>query len=195
MTTTVFIHGAGASSASFNYMQDRCPWDHVVLIEYSIQQTFEHNLSEMQSTVDSVDGPLFFVAHSLGGLFALQLASTRPQRTQGGVTISTPYGGSELASMMRVFSTVPHFFADIDPMGSVIRRGLTTPAPRNWINLVSTAGTSFWSREPNDGVVSLASQRAHPEIATVDMPINHHEILLFEPAIDLVWSQFQQSRP
>ena len=40
---------------------------------------------------------MFFVAHSLGGIYSLHLANAIPKQVLGAVTLSTPYGGAEVA--------------------------------------------------------------------------------------------------
>jgi hypothetical protein len=61
----VYIHGASATSESFNYIRSKLGAG--IDINYDSRNGFENNLAEMKlSLMNTRD--IFFVAHSLGGI-------------------------------------------------------------------------------------------------------------------------------
>jgi predicted alpha/beta hydrolase family esterase len=85
----VYIHGANATSESFNYIKSKL--GDGLDINYDSRNGFENNLKDMQSTLQA-HKDLVFVAHSLGGIYSLHLANSMPNAVKGAVTLSTPYG-------------------------------------------------------------------------------------------------------
>ena len=61
----VYIHGANATSESFNYIRNKL--GDGVDINYDSRNGFENNLKDMQSTLSAYND-IVFVAHSLGGI-------------------------------------------------------------------------------------------------------------------------------
>ena len=99
--------------------------------------------------------------------------------------MSTPFGGSHMASLLTlVFFTAP-VFTDINPHGVTIRGVLGSRIGVPVRSVVSTNGGSPLMHEANDGVVTVASRTRleGPEYHTVDY--NHFEVLLADPVIDL----------
>jgi len=89
---TIYIHGATATAQSFNYIRNSVKGPDL-LLEYDSENGFQNNLAAMSKSIaEYPDQALFFIGHSLGGIYALSLAEIFSQRTSGGVTISTPYG-------------------------------------------------------------------------------------------------------
>ena len=71
------------------------PGDDLVL-EYNSRDGFDNNFNCMIKELDHLD-QMFFICHSLGGIYALHLADYFRDRVLGAVTLSTPYGGAEMA--------------------------------------------------------------------------------------------------
>ena len=91
----VYIHGTSATAESFTYIRQYVR-DHTELpdiaLEYNSQDGFEKNIKEMYGKLDDAE-KLFFISHSLGGIYALHLANHYRETTAGGISLSTPYGG------------------------------------------------------------------------------------------------------
>ena len=109
----VYIHGASATSESFNYIRQRIGEDDIV-IDYDSRHGFENNLNKMKEILAKVKN-IFFVAHSLGGVYALHLANLMPKQVLGAVTLSTPYGGAEVADVAKYFLPYSRLMKDIGP--------------------------------------------------------------------------------
>ena len=96
----VYIHGNGASATSFNFIRSQLPGFSETNLEYTSSDGFFPNLDAMRQRIESLDR-IFFIAHSLGGIYALHLANALSEQVIGAVTLSTPYGGSEAAEVVK----------------------------------------------------------------------------------------------
>ena len=101
----VYIHGASATPASFTHIRQYVR-DHFeepdLMIEYKSESGFDTNLAAMKQKLQDEES-LFFISHSLGGIYALHLADHFKDVTLGGVSLSTPYGGCAEADFARYF--------------------------------------------------------------------------------------------
>jgi pimeloyl-ACP methyl ester carboxylesterase len=139
----------------------------------------------MLEQLDGIDD-VFFVAHSLGGIHALHLADELGNRVVGGVTMSTPYGGSEAAEMVACLLPFSQVLKDIRPRSAPIIAGRDIQLSVPWTNLVSTSGSSPFMLAANDGVVTLGSMRQRSDIQLVDVDSNHFEIVLNPHAVAVI---------
>ena len=183
---TVYIHGATASATSFNYIRDIIRGEDLTL-EYDSENGFQNNLEEMSKILHRKKTPnLFFVGHSLGGIYALSLAERFARRTRGGVTISTPYGGSEIAPFLKHFVPFNRLLKEIGPDSEPIRHCQEIDLAVPWCNIVTTRGNSPWITGANDGVVTLVSQRCHVGFEYIDVPMNHYEVLMDPETVNII---------
>lgn len=184
----VYIHGARASSDSFSYIQEHVK-RHIdlpdVCFDYESSVGFRKNLIEMQEKLSSAS-QLFFVGHSLGGIYALHLADLYKDKILGGVTLSTPYGGCIQADFAKYFLPFNQLLKDIGTMSAPIKEVKKITAPANWTNIVTTDGHSPWINYPNDGVVTVKSMRARSDFELIELPINHYEVVLSKQVVDII---------
>jgi pimeloyl-ACP methyl ester carboxylesterase len=181
----IYIHGASATSDSFNYIREHVGLDDHA-IEYNSANGFLNNLEIMKETIKDMKN-IFFVAHSLGGIYALHLANHFPKSVLGAVTISTPYGGSKSADYAKWFLPFSRLLRDIGPSSLPMRLAdkITISCP--WTNIVTTQGSSPFIVEPNDGVVTLASMRKHAKyMELVELATNHYEVVMSKQVIDII---------
>ena len=82
----VYIHGANATSESFNYIKSKL--GNGIDVNYDSRNGFENNLADMQVQLKG-HSDLVFIAHSLGGIYSLHLANALPDAVKGAVTLST----------------------------------------------------------------------------------------------------------
>ena len=179
----VYIHGANATSESFNYIKSKLGTG--LDLSYDSRNGFENNLKDMQSTLQNYKN-LVFVAHSLGGIYALHLANNMPEVIKGAVTLSTPYGGAEVADYAQYFLPFSRLMRDIGPSSWVMRQASRIKIQHPWTNIVTVKGQSPFMHEPNDGVVTIASQRHHTDMELVEVDCNHYEVVLSESVVQLV---------
>lgn len=184
----VYIHGASATAESFNYIRQFVR-DHVeepdVSFEYKSADGFDNNLKQMKGTLDDAER-LFFISHSLGGIYALHLANYYNDRTVGGVSLSTPYGGCLQADFARYFLPFSRLMKDIGTMSVPMREAQRLPAPPNWTNIVTTVGDSPWIHERNDGVVTIESMQSRKDFELIELPLNHYEVVLSSQVVEII---------
>lgn len=182
--TLVYIHGASATGESFNYIRSKIKMQDLV-IEYDSRNGFENNLTEMKQKLGQLDR-VFFVAHSLGGIYALHIANHMPERVLGAVTLSTPYGGAEVADVVKYFLPFSRLMRDIGPSSWAMKQADKIKIQHPWTNIVTVKGQSPFMAEPNDGVVTIASQRHHADMELIDVDYNHYEVVLNDTVVDLI---------
>ena len=187
----VYIHGASATEESFNYLRSRLPYaDYTV--KYDSANGFQNNLDEMlEQLKDKKD--IFFVAHSLGGIYALHLSEKIPNQIIGAVTLSTPYGGSETADYVKYFLPFSRLLRDIGPSSWPIRQADNILIKHPWTNVVTVKGSSPWMTQPNDCVVTIKSQKQHKEnMELVEIDYNHYEVVLSERVVSIIKDRLPQ---
>ena len=181
--TLVYIHGASATSDSFNYIRSKL--GNGIDINYDSSNGFENNLKVMQLQLEDVDD-ITFIAHSLGGIYALHLANIIPTQVLGAVTLSTPYGGAEVADYAQYFLPFSRLMRDIGPSSWVMKHAGKTRLQHPWTNIVTVKGQSPFMLAPNDGVVTIDSQKAHKEMELVEVDFNHYEVVLSDVVINII---------
>jgi len=179
----VYIHGANATSESFNYIRSKIGSG--IDVNYDSRNGFENNLNDMLAQLKDVKD-LAFVAHSLGGVYALHIANALPNNVSGAVTISTPYGGAEVADYVQYFLPFSRLMRDIGPSSWVMRQADKIKIQHPWTNIVTVKGQSPFMHEPNDGVVTIASQKHHDDMELVEVEYNHYEVVLSDAVIDII---------
>lgn len=190
----VYIHGASATSESFNYIRQFVR-DHVeepdISFDYDSANGFENNLNEMRGKLDDAER-LFFISHSLGGIYSLHLANHYNDRTIGGVSLSTPYGGCRQADFAKYFLPFSTLMRDIGTMSRPMKEARTLPKPPHWTQIVTTRGLSPWIVEPNDGVVTTESMRYRTDFEMIDLPANHYEVVLSPRVVEIILDKIKE---
>jgi len=179
----VYIHGANATSESFNYIKSKLGTG--LDINYDSRNGFENNLNYMLELLSSEED-IFFVAHSLGGIYALHIANAIPKKIFGAVTISTPYGGAEVADYAQYFLPFSRLMRDIGPSSWVMRQADRIKIKHPWTNIVTVKGQSPFIIEPNDGVITIVSQKHHEDMELVEVDYNHYEVVLSDEVITII---------
>ena len=179
----VYIHGANATSESFNYIRSKL--GNGIDVNYDSRNGFENNLMDMQASLKDQKN-LVFVAHSLGGIYSLHLANSLPSIVKGAVTLSTPYGGAEVADYAQYFLPFSRLMRDIGPSSWVMKQARNIKIQHPWTNIVTVKGQSAFMHEPNDGVVTIASQKHHKDMELVEVDYNHYEVVLSDVVVKLI---------
>ena len=182
--TLVYIHGASATSESFNYIKDKI--GDGIAINYDSRNGFENNLEDMKQQLSKVKDA-FFIAHSLGGIYSLHLANAMPSQVKGAVTLSTPYGGAEVAEVVKYFLPFSRLMRDIGPSSWAMKQAQQIKIQHPWTNVVTVKGHSPFITEPNDGVVTIASMKKHhTDMELVEVDYNHYEVVLSDKIVELL---------
>ena len=187
----VYIHGASATSESFNYIRSKLGKG--IDINYDSRNGFENNLKEMQAQLAGVDN-IAFIAHSLGGVYSLHLANAIPEQVKGAVTLSTPYGGAEVAEFAKFFLPFSRLMRDIGPSSWAMKQADNIKIQHPWTNIVTVKGQSPFLLEHNDGVVTIASQKHHKEMELVEVDYNHYEVVLSDEVVKLIKERVKKFR-
>jgi len=181
----VYIHGHGQTGESFNFIRSQITQHPEIVLEYDSTNGFYNNYQDMLTKLGGVKN-IFFIAHSLGGIYALHLANAIPKRVRGAVTMSTPYGGSEAAEIVKYILPFSQLIKDIHPKSAPIMDAKKFTIRHPWTNLVSLRGQSPLMVTPNDGVVTFDSMRSRPDIRLVDAESNHYEITQSQQAVEII---------
>jgi pimeloyl-ACP methyl ester carboxylesterase len=181
----IYIHGASATSDSFNYIRSHVTGRPETLIEYDSNNGFAQNLLEMKQQLSNIED-MVFVCHSLGGIYAVYLAQHFGDQVCGAVTLSTPYGGAESADYAKYFWPFSRLLRDIGPVSAPIKDSNALPIDHPWLNIVTTRGDSPWIMQPNDGVVTVASMRRRTDMQFRELYINHYEVVMSPDAVAII---------
>jgi len=181
--TLVYIHGASATSESFNYIRSKL--GNGIDVNYDSRNGFENNLKDILTLLDDVEN-MAFVAHSLGGIYALHIANAIPDQVVGAVTLSTPYGGAEVADYAKYFLPFSRLMRDIGPSSWAFKQADKIKIQHPWTNIVTVKGQSPFMLAHNDGVVTVASQKHHKDMELVEVDYNHYEVVLSDEVVKLI---------
>ena len=181
----VYIHGASATGESFNFIRHNLNYKHELVLEYDSKDGFMNNLKHMKHTLAN-EQRVFFICHSLGGIYAVHLAHALSDRVIGAVTLSTPYNGAESAEYIRRLMPFNRLFSDISPTSEPIKTANQLAIKHPWTNIVSVSGHNPLIIYPNDGVVTLKSMRHRNDMNLIELPVNHYEIVLSHKTVDLI---------
>lgn len=190
----VYVHGHAASMKCFSYLRKHTGHHKEILLEYNSNDGFAGNYADMLERLYNV-ADIFFIAHSLGGIYALHLANALPQNVLGAVTLSTPYGGSMEAGFMQFLSTFHPVLRDVHPYSKPIFDGNNLPILHPWTAVVTTAGHYPFTIEPNDGVVTLKSMRHRKDLRVIELPLNHYQVLRSEQTVGIIREAIKRSVP
>jgi hypothetical protein len=179
----VYIHGASATSDSFNYIRSKVGKG--IDINYDSRKGFENNLEDMKERLSTVKD-IFFIAHSLGGIYGLHLANILPNNVLGAVTLSTPYGGAEVADVLTFFMPFSRLMRDIGPSSWAMRRADRIKIQHPWTNVVTMKGQSPFIPEDNDGIVTISSMKHHIDMELVEVNFNHYEVVLSDEVVKII---------
>ena len=189
----VYIHGASASGLCFNFIREHLNHTNEIVLEYDSANGFSHNLAKMIIQLTGVND-IYFVCHSLGGIYALHLAAVLGDRVLGATTISTPYGGAESADYARYFLPFSQLLRDIGPNSLPIRSSHDIVITHPWTNIVTTRGASPWILYSNDGVVTIKSQRCRSDMKFIELDINHYEVVLSQETVNIIKDELRKIR-
>jgi triacylglycerol esterase/lipase EstA (alpha/beta hydrolase family) len=154
-------------------------------LRYDIETPFFDNLERLAYEIRNEDD-IIFISHSLGGLYALHLYDRLKPKVVSSVSIGAPFGGSLTADWARYILPNYLLFKEIGIRSRPVRTGLGVDIDTiKWIQIVSTSGGVPWHKGENDGVVSVSSQHAHPQMRKIEMSLTHHESLV-SPDVCLV---------
>lgn len=176
----VYTHGFNSSPRSFNYLLSQLPEHEYTLVTYDSHQGLAKSIAEISKQLP--DEPFAFVGHSLGGVVN-SLIAEHAQHATHLITISSPLGGSKAAATLRWIPGYPALMHDITPSSAFIKAIAELKLKMPTISIISTGGNLPTSSEPNDSVVTVASQKALKFGRKHEVKANHFEVLLHDDTV------------
>ncbi len=164
------LQGAGYAPAVFRYP--------------STQAALGEVTATLAGRLRALGGPVHVVAHSLGGLIALETFATEPDLPPGRVVLlGTPVQGSRAAKAIAGWSFGPQI------LGPLAVEALTHPLDRRWnglreIGVIAGSRSAGLGRliaslpEPNDGTVCVDETRLPGAAAHCVLDVSHTGMLI-----------------
>jgi triacylglycerol esterase/lipase EstA (alpha/beta hydrolase family) len=172
MAKVYAIHGAFSSPRIFNYLRYKIgsgfTWTYL---------DYQDITSGIQDIIANVTEQEYchVIGHSMGGLIALALANQSWVKTV--TTIATPIGGIDV-NIFQSYITRSRFVTEIASHGDFISSLKSQKITKPVQHLITTVGFNPFIYEPNDGVVTVRSQKISSFGDTVEMAANHSEVML-----------------
>lgn len=183
MRKILYIHGAFSSGLSFQRIQEKLPKHEAIFASYTVDQSISTIVSNVGALVANEE-EFDIIAHSMGGLVGVALAQQNT-KVRSVITLSTPFGGSKVADMLKWFSG-HELYQTLNGQSAVLRGLQSKPLHCKHRCVITTVGNNPMMYEPNDGVVSLKSQLAVPHAEQIQVPLNHFEVLLSNTTVKLI---------
>lgn len=176
-----YIHGFNSSSRSFAFVVDQLPKHSPIIINYDSHKALDESIAAITKQLPKT--PTILVGHSLGGVIAAIIAAQRPESISKLAIISAPIGGSKAAATLRWIPGHPKILHDITPNSKHVRILSSMKLSMPTLSIISTGGNLVTLGEPNDSIVTVASQRALGFGKKVEVKANHFEVLMHEKTV------------
>jgi len=205
-TLIIYTHGALSTNNSWNYIRGKLKEKHGevdppldMFFKYSLNlETADDIITKMAEKIKAAVKKhgvkkLVLAGHSFGGVLsvgAIRLLSEflAEQGVKAhAVTLSTPFAGSEMVAVLKLFKPKSTFFANIGSSDSFIRKFKALPLPCSTHSFITTEGGAEWMPQANDGVVTVESQTYYkddPKATLQEVKANHFEILLADAVVN-----------
>lgn len=178
--TILYLHGFNSSGLVFNHIISQIQ-DHVPIVaEYD--STMSINCAHDTIKHEELSKKYFIVAHSLGGILAHRIAC-EDSNVAGIVTLSTPFGGHNAATILRFAFPKLRVMKDLMPYSNSVAFSRRIIPLCRWLNVVTTGGGLPFMANANDGVVSVKSQRCVKPTDELLLPTNHFEVVQHQTVI------------
>jgi triacylglycerol esterase/lipase EstA (alpha/beta hydrolase family) len=206
-TLVVYVHGALSTKNSWNYIRQKLseklqaanaelPVEEFIRYNLNVQSSseiVEEMIKKILKTLQSGDfKKLVMIGHSFGGVLSVATARALSEFLEHVkiktrlITLSSPFAGSEIASILRVFRPGSMFFKNVGGHAEFIKNFKKGVLPYKTHIFVTTEGGADWMPQANDGVVTVESQlhfSDDPNASIQEVKVNHFEILLSDTVV------------
>jgi len=190
MMRVVYIHGATATERKFAYIQKNINVKNPIYINYNSKDAnAQENLEFLKETLREQMRPndkLFYIMHSLGGIYGIYLQEEFPYNSSQAVSLATPFGGSEVAQWGRWFAPQYQLFADIVPTSRFISNSRKIKISIPWKQVITTTGDVPLIAGKNDGIVTMESMMCRDDVDYYAIDRNHYEIVQSKRTVSLI---------
>mgnify|MGYP003683401829 FL=1 len=184
----VFIHGSGASTLSFNFLEIWLPEHNILHIEYDTQEPPEKIVGRIQTEIHSEfkGEPFSVIAHSYGCLLGIT-AVVVFDNCEEFVAMSAPWGGSRTAKWLSYAFRHSKLFNALNPKSAFITSLQSVNNKFKIINIVTTGTRGIGNDlagmgESNDGTLTVRTQKSVPSnfnnLTQIEMGTSHNEVLV-----------------
>ena len=196
-TNIVFVHGSGQSKLSYNFINMWLPEHNEICLEYNTQENPAIIVKRFKFLLDQkFDGePIHIVAHSYGCLISSLLASEY-KNVQTFIALSSPWAGSRAAKWLNMVFRESGLFGNTKPGSELLTTVSNLKFDFPISNIVSTGTKSSANAlaglgsTPNDGLLTLETQRAVPQgfanCETIELEVSHNELLMSMDVVELI---------
>jgi pimeloyl-ACP methyl ester carboxylesterase len=197
----VYVHGAFCSRKSWNYLR------HVIdsgLSEKNLTDAYDVSMFEYDVTTDLTEDiarnlvealkseakkydKVWFIAHSYGGVVSVaaarELLKLDSSLNLQVISMATPFGGSEAASLISFLKPGSIFIRNVGSVNRYMLNFKSENLPCKVHALVTYKEAANWGWIENDGVVSVESELHYekdPNFSYEFSNMAHSEVLLSE---------------
>lgn len=185
MKRIAYIHGLNSSPGSFSYIVPKLTAHEPHLISYKSYQRLSESLVEVYEALPKGQ-PLTLVGHSLGGVIATLIAAEHPELVEKLVVMSSPFKGSFAAHALRWLPGGFPVFRDVVPSGQHILKCQELNLDIPTLSIITTGGSMPTVPEPNDSVITIASQNGLCFGKKVEINATHFEVLLNPETVRII---------
>lgn len=195
----LFIHGAWSSKTIFNYLSDKLTLNcnalgNIYHGEYCINSCSVHAINvQLMALLDRAEREVVVVAHSMGGLLALDIECHT--KVSSVITVASPLDGLDFHKFIQIFLTYrsPNM-AEIFRMSGYINKLQSKEYTKPIKCVITTEGYNPAWYEKSDGVVTISSQKrwVPPTASLHFFPYNHHEIVQSVELYELIKDELEK---
>jgi pimeloyl-ACP methyl ester carboxylesterase len=183
MPRVLYIHGANSTPLSFNFIKAKLPHHHGYDVAYDANDHLEDLIELAEANLVE---PSHIISHSLGGIIGVALSQRCPGKVLSVSTLATPFGGSEAATRASVLLPFSTFLKNIHVMNPTLREIIQKGSKVPTMNIITTHGSNAFESRPNDGVVTIDSQREFKGTLRHEIGLNHFEVLQSPIVVKLI---------
>lgn len=213
---TYYVHGALSTHRSFSFIKQQLLQEEIcdrnlqfadaaelkkIMPREERDFSYDIRVEQGQEMVDRLTKSLSslgkrtvtLVCHSFGGILGVAAArnvlKANPDMKVNIITMGSPLGGSAMASFLKMLKPSSTFFDNIGSYGKFMREFMSHALPCRTRAIVTTEGHADWMSEPNDGVVTVASQMYYdgdPLFFPTQVKLNHFEVLMSDKSVSTI---------